>query len=69
MSQRAVLIAAVLGIAGSGAMLHKVSAKPKLLDAASKDVFDACVQVTAQGISRLLGGTARWCRVTVGSAR
>jgi len=55
MSQRARLIAAVLGSAVSGVVLYRFFAKPALMDDSSKNLFDACVQVTAQDVSRLLG--------------
>jgi hypothetical protein len=55
-SQRAKLIVALLAIVGSGAMLYKFFAKPKLMDDNSRNLFDAYTQVTAQEISHLLGG-------------
>ncbi|HUK82840.1 MAG TPA: hypothetical protein VLZ12_09455 [Verrucomicrobiae bacterium] len=56
MSQRAVLIGAVVAIIGSGAVLYKYFAQPKTTDAASKNLFEAYTQVAAQEISHLLGG-------------
>jgi len=56
MSQRTVLIGAVLAMIVSGVMLYKFYTKPNSADGAAQSLFQAYSQVTAQEISRLLGG-------------
>lgn len=56
MSQRAILIGAVLAMIVSGVMLYKFYTKPNSVDGATQNLFQAYTQVTAQEISHLLGG-------------
>ncbi|HUK81709.1 MAG TPA: hypothetical protein VLZ12_03665 [Verrucomicrobiae bacterium] len=56
MSQRSLMYGVLLAIAASGAILYKFYTKPSDSDLSTKSLFQAYTQVTAQEISRLLGG-------------
>jgi hypothetical protein len=50
------ILGALLAIAASGVMLYKFYTKPHDSDPSTKGLFQAYTQVTAQEVSRLLGG-------------
>lgn len=56
MSQRTILMGAVLAMIVSGVMLYKFFTKPISIDSATQNLSQAYTQVTAQEISHLLGG-------------